>query len=286
MKGILTVLGGLSSQQTESYPATNSRPKTLPDVSRLSWTDWQVDDLLEVGRSPLQDKRTSSTCIGVSDIEKPSLKNDVFKRLIIDSFFAADDLDEIDLWNAEYEVDDDFLWKAVDCNLFKTSPPAWETLAYLSEEGCGIDAIRQLYDEGQNNINMLGAYLSPSEIDNHRVSLALWRVWTYCILSIESMMVGECIADQVAWLRGAPIDANRALLCKPRLDIGKTDNWKLCRTNGIFAHGNNNLHKRDAKDMIQIWNLLGQKCSETMVRNNSNGLQGMLTKPFMYAALT
>lgn len=281
MHGILTVLGGLSSQQTENYSGTNSRPKTLPDVSRLSWTDWQVGDLIEVGRSPLQDKGTSSTYIGVADVEKPSLKNDVFKRLIIDSFLTADDLDEIDLWNAEYEVDEDFLWKAVDCNLFKTNPPAWETLAYLSEEGCGIDAIRQLYDEGQKNINMLGAYLSPSEIDDHRVSLALWRVWTYCILSIESMMIGECIAVQVAWLRGAPIDANRALLCKPRLKIGKTDNWKLRRTNGIFAHGNNNLHKRDAKDMIQIWNLLGQKCSETMVGNDSNGLQGMLTKPFL-----
>lgn len=205
------------------------------------------------------------------------MKDDVYRRFIIDAFLTADDLDEIFLWKEQYDVDDDFLWKAVDCNIFKASPPAWETLAYLSEEECGVDAIRQLYNQGQNNINMLGAYLSPNDIENHRVSLALWRIWTYCILSIESMMVGECIAIQVAWLRGAPVNANRALLCKPRLHTGKKENWKLCRTNGVFAHGNNNLHKRDAKDMIQIWNLLRRKCSETMAINECSGFQGIPT---------
>jgi hypothetical protein len=146
--------------------------------------------------------------------------NDLFKDFFEDVLLQADDLDEIDFWATQFPVDGDLLWKAIDCNLFKVNPPAWETL-------------RKLYREGQYNIKMLGLFLLACETEDHRMSLALWRIWAYCILSIESMIAGECIAVHVEWLRGPTVD--RASLGKPRLDGGTIENWKSCRTNGSFA---------------------------------------------------
>jgi hypothetical protein len=119
---------------------------------------------------------------------------------------------------------------------------------------------------------MLGEYLSACETEDSRMSSALWRIWAYCILSIESFIIGECIAVQVAWLRGPT--TYRALLGKPRLDDGNSRNWKLCRGNGIFAQSNGDLQKSDADDMIQIWDLLGQKWSEVLA-GKEYGDQGM-----------
>lgn len=64
------------------------------------------------------------------------------------------------------------------------------------------------------------------------------------------MVAGECIAIQVAWIRGPTVD--RATLGKPRLDSSANENWRLCRTNGIFAQSNNDLQESDVDDMIQI----------------------------------
>lgn len=87
------------------------------------------------------------------------------------------------------------------------------------------------------------------------------------------MIVGECIAVQVAWLRGPTID--RAMLGKPRLDDGKNENWKICRTNGIFAQSNRDLQKSDADDMIQIWDLLRHKWSEVMAGKGCEVSEGI-----------
>jgi hypothetical protein len=194
--------------------------------------------------------------------------NDVLKDFIEDILLHADDLDEIDFWTNQFPVDNDLLWKVIDCNLFKVNPPAWETLAYLLGENYEIENVRKLYNEGQYNIKMLGEFLLACETEDHRISLALWRIWAYCILSVESMIVGECIAVQVWWLRGPTVD--RASLGKPRLDDGTGENWKLCRTNGIFAQSNNDLQKSDVDDMIQVWHLLKQKWSEIKTGKEDN----------------
>ena len=194
--------------------------------------------------------------------------DNLLRDFIEDALLQADDLDEIDFWTTQFVIDSDLLWKAIDCNLFKVNPPAWETLAYLSGEECKIEDVRRLYHEGQNNIKMLGIFLLACETEDHRVSLALWRIWAYCILSVDSMVTGECIAIQVAWLRGPTVD--RALLGRARFDGGADDNWRLCRTNGIFAQSNNNLQQSDVDDMIQIWDLLRQKWLEVMNGGDSD----------------
>jgi hypothetical protein len=194
-----------------------------------------------------------------------------------DALLQADDLDEIDFWTTQFAVGNDLLWRAIDCNIFKINPPAWEALAYLSGKECRIESIRKLYLEGQYDVKMLGAILLTSEIGDHRMSLALWRIWTYCILSIESMIAGECIAVQVAWLHGPTVD--RALLGKARFDGSTNGNWKLCRTNGIFAQSNNNLQKSDLDDMIRVWDLLRKKWLKVMTEKDRD-LGGILsTRP-------
>jgi hypothetical protein len=235
------------------------RSKTLLDLPRLSWTDWRAEDLLRlVGGSLHED---ASPVVNPSpDRGTRSMVDNLLRDFIEDALLQADDLDEIDFWTTQFAVDSELLWKAIDCNLFKVNPPAWETLAYLSEDKCKVEDVRKLYLEGQYNIKMLGLFLLACESEDHRVSLALWRIWAYCILSVDSMITGECIAVQVAWLRGPTVD--RALLGKARFDGDANENWRLCRTNGIFAQSNNDLQRSDVDDMIQIWDLLRQKWLE------------------------
>jgi hypothetical protein len=203
-----------------------------------------------------------------SDGATRSMVDKILREFVEDALLQADDLEEIDFWTTQFAVDSDLLQKAVDCNLFKVNPPAWETLAYLSGEECKIEDTRKLYLEGQNSMRMLGLCLLACEIEDPRVSLALWRIWAYCILSVDSMVAGECIAIQVAWLRGSTVD--RATLGKPRLDGGANENWRLCSTNGIFAQSNNDLQQSDVDDMIQIWDLLRQKWLEVMTGKSSD----------------
>ena len=239
-----------------------SRPRTLDPLPRLSWTDWRAEDLLRVGSGSLPEEDVSPVVNSPSDGATRSMVDNILREFIEDALLQADDLEEIDFWTTQFAVDSDLLRKAIDCNLFKVNPPAWETLAYLSGEECKIEDVRKLYLEGQNNIRILGLSLLACEIEDHRVSLALWRIWAYCILSVDSMVAGECIAIQVAWLRGPTVD--RATLGKPRLDGGANENWRLCRTNGIFAQSNNDIKQSDVDDMIQIWDLLRQKWLEVM----------------------
>lgn len=203
--------------------------------------------------------------------------DNILREFIEDALLQADDLEEIDFWTTQFAVDSDLLRKAIDCNLFKVNPPAWETLAYLSGEECKIEDVRKLYVEGQKDIRILGLSLLACEIEDHRVSLALWRIWAYCILSVDSMVAGECIAIQVAWLRG-PTTVDRAMLGKARLDGGANENWRLCRTNGIFAQSNNDIKQSDIDDMIQIWDLLRQKWLEVMTGKVCND-EGMWRSP-------
>ena len=80
------------------------------------------------------------------------------------------------------------------------------------------------------------------------------------------MITGECIAIQSAWLRGPKPTVDRALLGEARFDGGANENWRLCRTNGIFAQSNNDIRQHDVNDMRQIWDLLRQKWLEVMTR--------------------
>jgi hypothetical protein len=239
-----------------------SRPRTLDPLPRLSWTDWRAEDLLRAVSGSLPEEDISPVVNLSSDGATRSTVDKILREFVEDALLQADDLEEIDFWTTQFAVDSDLLRKAIDCNLFKVNPPAWETIAYLSGEECKIEDARKLYLEGQNSIRMLGLSLLACEIEDHRVSLALWRIWAYCILSVDSMVAGECIAIQVAWLRGPTVD--RATLGKPRLDGGANENWRLCRTNGIFAQSNNDLQESDVDDMIQIWDLLRQKWPEVM----------------------
>lgn len=83
---------------------------------------------------------------------------------------------------------------------------AWETLAYLSGHEYGIERLRRLYREGQHDMHVLGTTLSACGIGDRRMSLALWRIWAYCILLIEAMLSGKCMITQKAWLRGPTVD--------------------------------------------------------------------------------
>ncbi|PVH73206.1 hypothetical protein DL98DRAFT_576410 [Cadophora sp. DSE1049] len=238
-----------------------SRPRTLDPLPRLSWTDWRAEDLLRVVSGSLPEEEVSPVVNPSSDGATLSMVDKILREFVEDALLQADDLEEIDFWTSQFAVDSDLLRKAIDCNLFKVNSPAWETLAYLLGEECKIEDARKLYLEGQNSIRMLGLSLLACEIEDPRVSLALWRIWAYCILSVDSMVAGECIAIQVAWLRGPTVD--RAMLGKPRLDSAD-GNWKLCRRNGIFAQSNNDIKQSDVDDMIQIWDLLRQKWLEVM----------------------
>jgi hypothetical protein len=200
-----------------------------------------------------------------SDGATRSMVDKILREFVEDALLQADDLEEIDFWTTQFAVDSDLLRKAIDCNLFKVNPPAWETLAYLSGEECKIEDVRKLYLEGQSNIRLLGLSLLAYENEDQRVSLALWRIWAYCILSVDSMVAGECIAIQVAWLRGPTVE--RATLGKPRLNDSADGNWRLCRRNGIFAQSNKDLQESAVDDMIQIWDLLRQKWLEVMTGN-------------------
>ena len=216
----------------------------------------------------LHKEDVSPVIISSSDGATRSMVDKVLREFVEDALLQVDDLDEIDFWTTQFAVDSDLLRKAIDCNLFKVNPPAWETLAYLSGVECDIEDTRKIYLEGQNSIRMLGLTLLACEIEDPRVSLALWRIWAYCILSVDSMVASECIAIQVAWLRGSTVD--RAMLGKPRFDSGANENWRLCRTNGIFAQSNNDLQQSDVDDMIQIWDLLRQKWQEVVMGKSSD----------------
>ncbi|KFY28253.1 hypothetical protein V491_00551 [Pseudogymnoascus sp. VKM F-3775] len=241
-----------------------SRPRTLkplPTLRPLSYTDWRAEEPLEDVTESLYEEGISPVPDSSPDGATRSMFDNFLTGVIEDALFQAGDLEEIEFLATQFAVDSDLLRKAMDSNLFKDNPPAWETIAYLSGKECKVEDVRKIYLEGQYNVNMLGSLLA-CETEGHRVSIALWRIWAYCILSVDSMITGECIAIQVAWLRGPTVD--RALLGKARFDGGVNENWRLCRTNGVFAQSNIDIRQHEADDMRQIWDLLRKKWLEVM----------------------
>ncbi|KFY52476.1 hypothetical protein V496_08399 [Pseudogymnoascus sp. VKM F-4515 (FW-2607)] len=250
---------GQNSVSKEIRPSTLD---TLPTLRPLRYTDWRAKEPLTVSES-FYEEDVSSVLSLSPDGATRSMIEDFFGKWIEDALLQADNLEDIELVATQFAVDGDLLRKAIDSTLFKDNPPAWETIAYLSGEQCKVEDVPKIYLEGQYNVKMLGSHLA-CEIEDHRVSLALWRIWTYCILSVDSMITGECIAIQMAWLRGPKVD--RALLGKAQFDGGANENWRLCHTNGIFAQSNRGLRQHDVNDMKQIWDLLRQKWLEVMTQ--------------------
>ena len=244
-----------------------SYSKTIPEPPRLSWTDWHSEDLLKALRwssyEPVESGQQETADSGVSEL----------KGLVEDAVLQADDLDELDIWTNEFAVDMELIWKATDRIIFRENPAAWETLTYLLGDGSTIENIRTKYSEGQRDIDKLSLYLSSSEADSKQTALTLWRIWAYCILSIESFILGKCIAVQMAWLRGSRTD--RALLGRPRLNTDEAENWKLCHRSGVFAQCNKDLSKSEVDDMVQIWILIKQKWADAMSEKELGDLQGM-----------
>jgi hypothetical protein len=109
--------GGGPDWQAQKDSWRRSRSRTLPDLPRLSWTDWRAEDLLRVVRGSLEEENAPLGVDSSSDKGTPSMGNDLFKDFIEDALLQADDLDEIDFWTTHFAVDGDLLWKAIDCNL-------------------------------------------------------------------------------------------------------------------------------------------------------------------------
>ncbi|KAM3067175.1 hypothetical protein ACMFMG_011728 [Clarireedia jacksonii] len=204
--------GSLGWRMQNNSIQIQSPSRTLPELPKLIWPDWRTEDHAEVFVGSLVEEKISPVVDFSCNSERQSVLDDLLRDFVEDALIQADDLNEIDFWAAQFTVDDDLLWKAIDCNIFKVNPPAWETLAYLSGGECRIERIRKLYLEGEHNVKMLGTVLLASEIGGHRMSLALWRIWAYCIVSTESMIACDYIAVQMAWLRGPAVD--RAFLGK------------------------------------------------------------------------
>jgi hypothetical protein len=209
------------------------------------------------------------------DEQTDSVVEELLKVFIREALLQADDLDQLDIWlgTTDFVYDRELLFTAVDRIIYKENPPAWETLAYLLPEGSTIEDLRTMYVVGKHDVQLLGSYLTVCEGEDNPTSFALWRIWAYCMLSMESFIHGDCCTIQAAWLGGPTSD--RALLGKPNLDLDETLNWKLCTANGIFAQCNEDLSIGDIDDMIRIWDLLGQKWSDVVMARMPSGLEGL-----------
>ncbi|KFY04734.1 hypothetical protein O988_00559 [Pseudogymnoascus sp. VKM F-3808] len=253
---------GSGNRHGQNDALRESRPRTqdsLPTLRPLSYSDLNCEIVSESS----YDEDASPVVESLPDGATRSMFDNFLTGIIKDALFQAGNLEEIEFLATQFAIDSDLLRKAMDSNLFKDNPPAWETIACLSGGECKVEDVRKLYLEGQDNVRMLGSLLA-CETEDHRVALALWRIWTYCILSVDSMFTDECIAIQMAWLGGPKVE--RALLGKARFDGNANKNWRLCRTNGIFAQGNIKIRQHHIDDMMQIWDLLRQKWLEVMTR--------------------
>lgn len=127
------------------------------------------------------------------------------------------------------------LLSSFDIFLLPYNPPAWEALTYFSGPQTTADALVQDFHYKQETITLLHGPIFHNDLKYDKMEIvrtqALWRPWTYCVVSYEAAVRGQCIVEQLRWLkglteRGAPFWRDALL---------KDKKWKLDQRNGVFG---------------------------------------------------
>ncbi|KAI0435505.1 hypothetical protein F4803DRAFT_574908 [Xylaria telfairii] len=223
---------------------------------------------------------------GMSRIAEQTLLNST-------SFYEFKALQEL------FQPEEDVLLRAFDQILFRYHRPAWETIGYLIFPHHRAAVLMQQFEASQETFLHLGYKTGliqeggePGDVDRYEAHrpqlLALWRVWAYSIVSIEGFVNGQCIVDQVAWLRGSvarPVCWTEAWT--------RDRSWRFDTRNGISGQCNarQRTDEREAgmNDMLQAWQALvarwcrcvtqQQRPDCTVVREVEEALIHVLSRP-------
>ncbi|KAI6080477.1 hypothetical protein F4821DRAFT_251470 [Hypoxylon rubiginosum] len=146
-----------------------------------------------------------------------------------DALIHAESFADFTLWVEVFQPDEALLLRTFDQFLLHYNLPAWETIAYLLEPGLPAASLVERFGQHERVILALGkqirrdgirpvadvfctgedGYDEDSHVDeeqrremeytqNRKLCDALWRIWAYCIISVEGFVHGRCIVDQIA----------------------------------------------------------------------------------------
>ncbi|KAI1322063.1 hypothetical protein F5Y16DRAFT_416428 [Xylariaceae sp. FL0255] len=203
----------------------------------------------------------------------PVARVDGTRRVAEETLLGSTSLYEFKALRDLFRPDEDVLLRTFDQFLFQYHCPAWETIAYLADSRTTAFDIIQMFEASQETLLELGhkvglvhsieptttcddesGVLDKSHANRPQL-LALWRIWAYSIVSIEGFINGQCIVDQVAWLRGA--------VAKPAYwtdALVKDRQWKFNARKGIFGQCNSRLQADESEtsmsDMLRAWRAL------------------------------
>lgn len=183
------------------------------------------------------------------------------QSLVYDALVETSDPVEFLSWVDITDATSDEVLVSFEDFLYRRNRAAWEAMTYIigpcdepksiveryiALDQCMVNLARLLPDQGASTAS---ASPSPSPLPT------LWRIWTYCMISIHALVDGKCIADQTIWLRGT--DQNPPSW----VNIRKKDmKWKLNPKHGIFAQSNISQdevqRRRDVQMMVTLWHHL------------------------------
>ncbi|KAK8121447.1 hypothetical protein PG999_005567 [Apiospora kogelbergensis] len=152
---------------------------------------------------------------------------------------TATSFHDFEEWMSIFTVDlPKVLMRSFDIFLLPYNPPAWEILTYFSGPRTTPAALVAGFQHQQDIIAALYRRIFQNNADLEEMApictQALWRLWAYCVISYEGAVRGQCIVEQLKWLKGltersAPFWRDALL---------KDKEWKLDQRNGVFGQSN------------------------------------------------
>ena len=93
-----------------------------------------------------------------------------------------------------------------DIFLLPYNLPAWEVLTYFSGPQTTAATLVRDFHCQQETITSLYQLIFQDSAESDKIipvrTQAIWRLWTYCVVSFEAAVKGQCIVEQLRWLRG------------------------------------------------------------------------------------
>lgn len=238
----------------------------------------------------------SSTDIGVAVRQPPPVSKKLeYDVLVNHSDCAQDVLD----WAEIAKVEPELLAACFDDYLYRVNKGAWETMSYIVEPNHRPIEVVRLYQTLNQHMLLLSdllrdqpaSVIDASPLDGNipagdaavksrggalteeEIMEALWRICSYCTVSINGLTMGRCIADQTRWLRGC-----RAPRVSWEVIWDKAARWRLNPDHGVFAQGNSGYNdeqrQHNNENMARVWQLLSDRWARATVEGKEESTGG------------
>ncbi|KAH7201252.1 hypothetical protein DER44DRAFT_748388 [Fusarium oxysporum] len=186
-------------------------------------------------------------------------------RLVYDALTDTRNTEDFLAWIELSDATPKQVLMSLEDFLYKNNKAAWEVMSYIIGPHDTPESIVKKYSDLDCHMMTLARLLPGTDVSTAPPPLhSLWRVWAYCIISVNALVKGRSIAAQTVWLRGTKHTRPQwEALQKQELQ------WKLKPENGIFAQSNAGQDymqkRRDVKTMVDIWHRLSTKWSEAIL---------------------